>query len=74
MTDESKQAQAPAPELWDDETGLPVKDPADLNRRTTDKCDSCGKVATGWLYHEAGATGRVCAVLFICDCCASGSC
>jgi hypothetical protein len=55
--------------MWNDETGEPVSNPADLNRETEDRCDDCGKRAEGVLYHAAGATGRVCSVLFLCHAC-----
>jgi len=57
--------------MWSDETGEPVTDPAELNRRTVDRCDGCSERREGILYHAAGATGRVCPVLFLCDECNS---
>jgi len=54
---------------YSDATGETVYDPADLNYRATDWCDVCRTRAEGVMYHAAGATGRVCAVLFICDPC-----
>jgi hypothetical protein len=55
--------------MWDDATGLPVANPSDLNYDTVDTCDQCGEVHAGWMYHAAGATGRVCPVLFLCHKC-----
>lgn len=47
----------------------PVANPSDMNYNTTDKCDDCGKIAPGTMLHAAGATGRVCPVLFLCNNC-----
>ena len=41
----------------------------DENYRTTEKCDGCGTLAAGTMHHAAGATGRVCPVIFLCDAC-----
>ena len=43
----------------------------DENYRTTEKCDGCGTLLAGTMFHAAGATGRVCPVLFLCDACAA---
>ena len=51
--------------------GAPVARAEDENYRTTDKCDGCGTRAAGTMFHAAGATGRVCPVLFLCDGCAA---
>lgn len=58
--------------MWDDETGKPITNPSDLDYRKVDICDYCKTNGPGWMYHAAGATGRVCAVLFIGDCCKGG--
>jgi hypothetical protein len=52
-------------------------DPSDLDYRTVDFCDDCGDLSnlksktTGKMFHSRGATGRVCPVLFIGDCCSN---
>lgn len=51
------------------QTAAPVARAEDENYRTTEKCDGCGTLAAGTMYHAAGATGRVCPVLFLCDAC-----
>ncbi len=56
-------------QLWNDATGEPVDQASDLNYVTTDRCDSCGVRAEGTMFHAAGATGRVCEVLFLCFTC-----
>lgn len=53
---------------WDSRE--PVENPADYNYITTDKCDGCGEEKRGIMMHSAGATGRVCPVLFLCEPCA----
>ena len=55
--------------MFDWVTGETVTNPADLDYRTTDKCDGCGEQKEGLMMHRAGATGRVCPVLFLCDDC-----
>lgn len=48
----------------------PVINAQDENYRTIDTCDSCKETkVTGIMLHAAGATGRVCPVLFLCDEC-----
>ena len=42
---------------------------ADQDYTTTDTCDGCGEHARGTMFHAAGATGRVCPVLFLCFAC-----
>ena len=49
----------------------PVARAEDENYRTVEKCDGCGTLAAGTMHHAAGATGRVCPVLFLCDACAA---
>jgi len=51
------------------QTAAPVARAEDENYRATEKCDSCGTLAAGTMYHAAGATGRVCPVLFLCHAC-----
>jgi hypothetical protein len=61
-------------QYYSDYDGAPVVNPSDLNYEIDDVCDSCGREALGIMYHAAGATGRVCPVLFVChDCCARRS-
>lgn len=55
--------------LFHHETLEPVDWPADLDYRTEDTCDNCEEFGSGTMYHAAGATGRVCPVLFLCDEC-----
>lgn len=55
--------------MYHHETGEPVACESDLNYRTIDKCDSCEQHKPGVMLHAAGATGRVCPVLFLCDDC-----
>lgn len=51
-------------------TGAPVVNAQDENYRTRDNCDGCRAHAVqGTMLHAAGATGRVCPVLFLCDAC-----
>jgi hypothetical protein len=56
-------------ELYSDYDGSPVVNASDLNHEALDRCDSCGKHAYGTMLHAAGATGRVCPVLFLCYVC-----
>ena len=51
------------------QTRAPVARAEDENYRTTEKCDGCGTLAAGTMHHAAGATGRVCPVIFLCDEC-----
>jgi len=51
--------------------GAPVAHAQDENYRTRDNCDGCDKIAVGTMFHAAGATGRICPVLFLCDACAA---
>ncbi len=53
------------------QTAAPVARAEEENYRTTETCDGCDKIADGTMYHAAGATGRVCPVLFLCDACAA---
>jgi hypothetical protein len=49
---------------WKD--GKPVDCPSDMDYDTSDLCDNCSQVKLGRMFHAAGATGRVCEVLFLC--------
>jgi hypothetical protein len=52
------------------QTRAPVAQAQDENYRTRDNCDGCKAHAVeGTMLHAAGATGRVCPVLFLCDSC-----
>ena len=51
------------------QTGAPVAHAQDHNYRALDTCDGCKALAHGVMLHAAGATGRVCPVLFLCDAC-----
>ncbi len=46
-------------------------DPSDLDYTTIDYCDICDRKdrQVGTMHHARGATGRVCPVMFIGDCC-----
>ena len=57
------------PEMYRWDTKRPVACAEDENYRTTKKCDGCDTLAAGTMFHAAGATGRVCPVLFLCDSC-----
>lgn len=63
--------QVPAPPMFHWETDEVIVDPKSLNYRTVAKCDGweCGERKEGIMFHAAGATGRVCPVLFLCDEC-----
>lgn len=52
--------------LFNWKTGKPVRYASDLNYVARDTCDSCDKEGEGQMLHAAGATGRVCPVLFLC--------
>lgn len=56
-------------ELYSEYDGSPVVNPSDLNHVAVDRCDSCHEVKRGTMLHAAGATGRVCPVLFLCPAC-----
>ena len=51
------------------QTAAPIARAEDENYRATEKCDGCDTLAAGTMYHAAGATGRICPVLFLCDAC-----
>ena len=55
--------------MFDWETNEPVEAPSDLDHRSTEECDACRERKQGTMFHAAGATGRVCPVLFLCDDC-----
>jgi len=55
--------------FYDWETGKPVERASDLDYYVKDHCDQCGKEGYGWVRYVAGATGRCCPVLFLCDIC-----
>lgn len=58
------------PQQYHWHTGAPVVNAQDENYRTRDTCDGCKAHAVqGTMLHAAGATGRVCPVLFLCDSC-----
>lgn len=44
--------------------------PEDLNHRAYSHCDGCGLHSHGTMLYAQGATGRICAVLFLCKECA----
>jgi len=44
-------------------------DASSLDYETLSKCDRCGGSALGTMFHARGATGRICAVLFLCNEC-----
>ena len=50
-------------------TGAPVARAEDENYTCIDTCDGCEEHAQGTMFHAAGATGRVCPVLFLCNTC-----
>lgn len=43
--------------------------PTEFNYTTTDKCDQCGKVAEGTMFHANSASGMATPVLFVCKGC-----
>jgi len=43
--------------------------PEDFHHHDYDTCDACGKEASGTMIYSTGATGRICAVLFLCRHC-----
>lgn len=57
------------PPLFSEYDGSPVDKPSDLDYACIDRCDLCGKIGKGMMYHTAGATGRVCPVIFVCNAC-----
>lgn len=60
--------------LFHHQTGEPVDDPHELDYQTIDKCDGCdAEQIMGTMFHAAGATGRVCPVLFLCFACSKGA-
>lgn len=43
--------------------------PEDFHHHDFDTCDDCGKQKMGTMIYGQGATGRICAVLFLCHEC-----
>ena len=48
-----------------------ISKPSDLNYDTIEHCDVCRSEQLGTMHHAAGATGRVCPVLWTCHYCAN---
>lgn len=53
----------------DEENTSEEIDASSLDYETLSKCDQCGGSALGTMFHARGATGRICAVLFLCNEC-----